>query len=180
VTQHWLLLISQSVVHTKNKWDCTHLGPNELGLRFFVSWPTGNFLLQNTEYVRVIIPFFFITWRNLIYWCIWCIWYILRTFGMVWDNLVCFSLFWYVVPWKIWQPWWDDGGAYVLKLRFHALCRLINYYDCINVQITSRRLSKDVLFRFPENLTSLLCYSSFICFLITGRFIEHKAFLIKS
>jgi hypothetical protein len=31
--------------------------------------------------------------------------YILWSFGIIYGYLVYFSPFWYVVPWKIWQPW---------------------------------------------------------------------------
>jgi hypothetical protein len=33
------------------------------------------------------------------------IWYILRSLTTFYDHLVYFSLFRYVVPLKIWQPW---------------------------------------------------------------------------
>jgi hypothetical protein len=42
-------------------------------------------------------------WKMLIY--IMAIWNILQTFGVFYDHLVHFFLFWYHVPRKIWQSW---------------------------------------------------------------------------
>jgi hypothetical protein len=39
-------------------------------------------------------------WNSL-----WHFWYILCQYGSFVVNLVYFSLFWYIVERKIWQPW---------------------------------------------------------------------------
>jgi hypothetical protein len=38
------------------------------------------------------------------------IWYILWPFTIFCGHLVYLSRFWYVVPTKIWQPWWAVTG----------------------------------------------------------------------
>jgi hypothetical protein len=65
-------------------------------------------------------PFFGKFWRVLqlkmllYFMAIWSypfksIWYTLWPFGMFYGYLVYFSPFWYVVPKKIWQPWFTVG-----------------------------------------------------------------------
>jgi hypothetical protein len=46
-------------------------------------------------------------WNMLVYYsAIWYIWYMVWLFSVpFWYVLVCFGMFWYVVPRKIWQPW---------------------------------------------------------------------------
>jgi hypothetical protein len=45
------------------------------------------------------------------------IWYILWSFG------IFFGIFWYVVPRKIWQPWFSDGDIKrrILQVMVHSL-----------------------------------------------------------
>jgi hypothetical protein len=50
------------------------------------------------------------------------IWYILWLFGI-------FFPFWYVVPRKIWQPWYEEGASSATFNGFLALPTLILIFD---------------------------------------------------
>jgi hypothetical protein len=59
-------------------------------------------------------------WKMLI--CITAIWYILWPFDTFHGHLVYFSPFWYVVPWKIWQPCLRVILVKEIIARMNCLC----------------------------------------------------------
>jgi hypothetical protein len=60
------------------------------------------------------------------------IWNILHTFGIFYEHLVHFFRFWYLVPRKIWQPWFRRGRK-IRKISIRGKKPFFVVYLCLHL-----------------------------------------------